>query len=454
MARLTKDSLSTIPAEARPTIDTPGVGIVHLGVGAFHRAHQAVYTEDAIAAGGGDWAIAEVAPNSTAVVDAMRAQDGLFSVTSLSGAGARTRVIAAVGRVLHAPSERSAVTGLLADPAIRVVTLTVTEKAYQPGSAMVKLLVDGIRARIIAGAPPLAVVSCDNLPSNGSQLRALIAEAVELPKTVTFPRTMVDRIVPASTDQTYALVRNALGVEDQAAVEAEPYKQWVIEDAFPGGRPAWDLAGAVLTDDVAPWEQLKLRTLNGVHSTVAYLGAVAGYETIADALRMPGLTDVLRQFIADEIAQSFTPPPGVSVVEYGDEVLERFADPAVRYRTVQVAMDGSQKLPYRVLRTVLDSRARGLSPRVGALVVAAWMRFAEGTADDGTALPLNDPMAPQIKAKLAASGSVVDQLLSLREIFPAELAADEEFRSLVHEWYRALTAHGVRATLSAIGGAS
>ncbi|NUO55337.1 MAG: mannitol dehydrogenase family protein [Hamadaea sp.] len=447
MARLSRAALAALPADARPTIDgDAGVGIVHLGVGAFHRAHQAVYTEDAIAAGGGDWAIAEVAPNSAAVVDALRAQDGLFSVTSLSGAGARTRVIGAVGRVLHAPSERSAVTDLLADPAIRVVTLTVTEKAYQPGSAMVKLLVDGIRARISAGAPPLAVVSCDNLPSNGSQLRALVAEAVPLPTSVTFPRTMVDRIVPASTAETYALVRSALGVDDLAAVEAEPYLQWVIEDDFPGGRPAWDLAGAVLTDDVAPWEQLKLRTLNGVHSTVAYLGALAGYETIAEALLMPGLTDLLRRFIADEIAVSFTPPPGVSVVAYGEEVLERFANPAIRHRTIQVAMDGSQKLPYRVLRTVLDVRARGLSPRFGALVVAAWMRFAEGTADNGEALPLNDPLAAQIRAELAGPGSVVDRLLSLTEIFPAELTGD--FRDLVAEWHRDLSTHGVRATVA------
>ncbi|NUT23769.1 MAG: mannitol dehydrogenase family protein [Hamadaea sp.] len=450
MARLTKQSLAGVPAEARPRIETPGLGIVHLGIGAFYRAHQAVYIEDAIAEGGGDWAVAAVAPSSTTIVDALRAQDGLFSVASLSAAGARTRVIASIGTVLHAPSERSTVTDLLADPAIRVVTLTVTEKAYQPGSAMVKLLVDGIRARIAAGAPPLAVVSCDNLPSNGSRLRALVAEAVDLPESVTFPKTTVDRIVPASTAETYALVRNALGVDDLAAVETEPYKQWVIEDAFPGGRPAWDRAGAVLTDDVAPWEQLKLRTLNGVHSTVAYLGALAGYETIADALVMPGLTDVLRRFIADEIAPSFAPPPGVSVMAYGDEVLERFENPAIRHRTIQVAMDGSQKLPYRVLRTVLDLRARGLSPRFGALVVAAWMRFAEGTADDGTQLPLNDPMAAQIQARLAAGDDVVDQLLSLTEIFPESLTSDEEFRSLVREWHRALSTHGVRATVAGV----
>jgi fructuronate reductase len=233
-------------------------------------------------------------------------------------------------------------------------------------------------------------------------------------------------------------------VADLAAVETEPYKQWVIEDVFPGGRPAWELAGAVLTDDVGPWEQLKLRTLNGVHSAAAYLGALAGCETIADALELPGLIGVLRRFIAEEIAPSFTPPPRVSVIAYGDEVLERFADPAIRHRTIQVAMDGSQKLPYRVVRTVLDLSARGLTPRFGALVVAAWIRYAEGFADDGRVLPLDDPLAPEIRAALAG-GPPVDQLLGLTQIFSADLP--DEFRSLVREWHSALQRHGVRAVV-------
>ncbi len=173
---------------------------------------------------------------------------------------------------------------------------------------------------------------------------------------------------------------------------AEPYPQWVIEDDFPGGRPAWETAGAVLTDDAGPWERLKLRTLNGVHSAMAYLGALAGRETIADALPIPGLTDAMRRLIAEDIAPSFTPPDGVSVVDYGESVLERFANPAIAHRTLQVAMDGSQKLPQRVLHTIRDRRAAGAEPRWGALVVAAWMRFARGVADDGRALPLDDPL--------------------------------------------------------------
>jgi fructuronate reductase len=294
------------------------------------------------------------------------------------------------------------------------------------------------------------VVSCDNLPANGSRLRAVLGEAMhgEAGPDVTFPCTTVDRIVPATTEATLATAQTALGVRDEAAVQAEPYRQWVIEDAFPGGRPGWERAGAVLTGDVAPWEQLKLRTLNGVHSTLAYLGALAGCETIADALRLPGMRDTLRRFIAEEVAPSFAPPPGVNVVEYGDEVLQRFANPAIRHRTIQVAMDGTQKLPYRVLETVRNRRRDGAEPRYGALVIAAWMRFAAGRADDGRALPLDDPLAPAVKAKLAGGGSAVDALLGLDQVFPADVASDGVIRKLIETWYADLARFGASAVVA------
>jgi fructuronate reductase len=447
MESLSTAALPALPEHTRPLM-TPGdagAGVLHLGVGAFHRAHQAVYTEAAMKAGGGDWAIIAVAPRTPEVVDALRAQDNLFSVVELDGAGARVRVCGAIGGTLHSPTQREAVLARLADPAIRVVTLTVTEKAYQPESAVMRLLAEGLQRRAIQGGAPLALVSCDNLPSNGVRLRQALENA---PEGVSFPCTTVDRIVPATTEAVFAAARRELGVADGAAVQAEPYKQWVIEDDFPGGRPQWDLAGAVLTGDVAPWEQLKLRTLNGVHSTLAYLGALAGCETIADALSLPGMRDTLRRFIADEVAPSFVPPPGVDVVEYGDEVLERFANPAIRHRTIQVAMDGTQKLPYRVLETVRNRRREGAEPRYGALVIAAWMRFAAGRDDDGRALPLDDPLATAVKARLAGGGSPVDALLGLAEVFPAEMAGDGVIRKLIATWYADLARHGATAVIA------
>ncbi|MEU7904596.1 mannitol dehydrogenase family protein [Actinoplanes sp. NPDC049118] len=481
-------TLSRLPEQSRPLLRPGSVpaGIVHLGLGAFHRAHQAVYTEEAVAAAGGDWGIVGVSPRSGAVVADLLAQDRLFSVTSLSGAGPRTRVIGALAGVRHAAADPGGVVALLADPAIRVVTLTVTEKGHRldpvtgelavdrvlltdlatagPPVTIPGLLVRGLLARYRADAGPLAVVSCDNFASNGRRLHGMVEQArVLVPgatggfgdwlrESVTFPGTMVDRIVPASTPATLAVAQAALGARDLAAVHGEPYRQWVIEDRFPGGRPAWEKAGAVLAADAGPWERLKLRSLNGVHSALAYLGAVAGRETIAAALEIPGMRSALERFVAEDVAGSFEPPPGVSVVGYGASVLDRFANPAIAHATRQVAMDGSQKLPQRVLHTIVDRRAAGASPRWGALVVAGWIRFVQGRTDDGRALPLDDPLAAEIRDRLAAAPSTprgaVEALFGLDAVFPAELAADETVRALVLDWLTALDRHGVEATLA------
>ncbi|HEY1176346.1 MAG TPA: mannitol dehydrogenase family protein, partial [Phytomonospora sp.] len=299
--------------------------------------------------------------------------------------------------------------------------------------------------------------SCDNLPGNGGRLRAAVLRRLALSDAtdqvldwidgqVAFPATAVDRIVPASTEATYRRVAGALGVTDGAAVDAEPYAQWVLQDRFPAGRPAWELAGAVLTDDVTPWEDLKLRTLNGVHSTLAYLGALAGCDTIAETLALPGMEATMRRLIAEDVAPGLTPPPGVSAVDYGEEVLARFANPGIAHRTVQIAMDGSQKLPQRILRTITERRAAGDRPVWAALSVAAWIRYTAGTSDTGEPLVLDDPLAGAITGALAsANGSAaaaVEAVFGLREIFPAELAVDAEVRALVADWLGRLARHG------------
>ena len=481
---LSRAAIPRLPAECRPLV-LPGdvsAGVLHVGLGAFHRAHQAVFTEAAIAATGGDWGIVAVAPHSRGVLDAVAAQDLLFSVTTLHPREGGTRAVGAFASLLHASSQPAEVVAALADPAIRVVTLTVTEKAYRmdPASGRIRpddaelradlrgdrapatipgLLVQGLlaRARGAAAGAPLSVVSCDNLPSNGARLRSLVEQCLALVPgsegvldNVTFPSTMVDRIVPATSAALLAQAASALGVADKAAVGAEPFTQWVIEDAFAGDRPAWESAGAVLTTDVASWEKLKLRELNGVHSTLAYLGAVAGAETIADTLALAGADAVARRLLAEDIVPTIAPPEGVDPAAYGQSVLDRFANPSVCHRTIQIAMDGSQKLPQRLLHTVLDRRRAGASPRWAALALAAWIRFLAGHADDGRELVLDDPLADVLRPA-AARGSAragVDAVFAIEAVFPAELAADEEFKAEVSGWLADLERHGVANVLA------
>ncbi|MBO0826281.1 MAG: mannitol dehydrogenase family protein, partial [Streptosporangiales bacterium] len=308
--RLSLRTLDRVPLDARPRVDPPArrVGVVHLGVGAFHRAHQAVYTEDA-----GDWGICGVTQRSARVARRLLPQDGLYAVLTKGPGAGDARVVGAVREVLVGPDDPASVVARIADPAVRVVTLTVTEKGYRRDPATGRLrrddpevaadlagrtprtvvgqLVAGLDARRCTDAGPLTVVCCDNLPSNGPALRALVGDyvgddglAAWIAGSVRFPATMVDRIVPATTDADRAEVTRLLGVVDDGAVVAEPFSQWVIEDDFAADRPAWEKAGAVLTADVAPYETVKLRMLNGAHSTLAYLGALAGHEHIADAV--------------------------------------------------------------------------------------------------------------------------------------------------------------------------
>jgi fructuronate reductase len=486
---LSRATLAGVPAECRRHTTAPGLaaGIVHLGVGAFHRAHQAVFTEDAIAAAGGDWGISGIAPRSRQVLDRLAAQDLLYSVTSLSARSTTTRVVGVLTSLLHAPSDPGAVVGRIADPATRIVTLTVTEKGYRldpvrgglrtddpevladlagdrPPVTVPGMLVAGLVRRALAGGPPLAVLSCDNLSRNGRRLARVVQDALGLvpapvaararawvEANVAFPCSMVDRVVPAQGDATRDRAAGALGVADLAALEAEPFRQWVVQDTFPAGRPAWELAGAELVEDVTAWEELKLRVLNGTHSTMAYLGALAGRATIEQALALPGMREFLWRLLLEDIVPTLEPPPGVDPVRYGEAVLERFANPMVVHRTLQVAMDGSQKLPQRLAPTIADRLRAGAEPRWAALALAGWMRFVTGRADDGAALPLDDPLAGPIRSAAGRSGSprsLAGALLGLDQIFGAELRDSAALRALVVEWLGALEADGAAGVLA------
>lgn len=461
---------------------TPGIGIVHLGLGAFFRAHGAVYMGEAMARSGGDWGIVGVSLQSAGTRDALIPQDCVYTALELGPLGRVPRVIASVVGVLVAPEDPEAVLAQMADPAVRIVTLTVTEKGYchDPSSGALILahpdivhdlaqnlprsapgyLVQALQRRRAAGARPFTVLTCDNLPRNGQLVRGVVlalARAVDpgladwIAAEGRFPATMVDRIVPATKPEDIAALQDLTGYHDAAPVMHEPFRQWVIEDDFVDGlRPDLALVGVQLVQDVTAFEHMKLRMLNGTHSALAYLGYLAGHETIAATVADPVFAAFVRQLWRAEIIPALTPPPGVDLAAYADALFDRYANPAIRHRTWQIAMDGSQKLPQRILGTLADNLAAGRPSPGLVLAVAAWMRYVGGVDEKGRPIEVKDPLATRLRALSdGADGAAetVAALLSLREVFSAALAAD--LRVGLIDAYESLVTKGARAaTLS------
>ncbi len=458
-----------------------GAGIVHLGLGAFFRAHVARYVSEAMAAEGGDWRVIGVSLRRPDVRDALAPRGFRYHAVELRPDGEIPREIDVIKDVLVAPEDPEAVIRAMSDPGVRLVTLTVTEKGYcrdpatgaldrtnpdiaadiadpdRPRSAP-GFLVAALARRRALGLRPFTILSCDNLPDNGAQTRAVtLALARETDAALAdwieaearFPSTMVDRIVPATTPEDVARLARDCGITDAAPVFHEPFRQWVIEDDFVDGiRPAFEAAGATMVADVAPFEAMKLRCLNGAHTALACLGLLAGHETIADTVADPPFAAYVRHLWRVEIVPAVTPPPGVDLGAYTDALFDRFANPAIRHRTAQIATDTSQKLPQRLLATLADNRAAGRPYEAIALAVAAWFRLIEGTDDTGRPVTLDDPLLARLKAlsdDARGPAGKVAALLSLAEVFPAPLARDAALRDCLAEQYEALRDRGTRA---------
>lgn len=488
MARLSLATLTATPQSAQPPIDPRAIGggIVHLGLGAFHRAHQAVYTQLAMAATGDtSWGICGVTQRSLDVVEQLAPQDGLYSVLQ-RGDAVSISVLAPIRELLFAKTQTDELVARLANPSTRIVTLTVTEKGYRHDPASGRLragdaevladakgrspqtvvgqLVRGLQARQRAESGPVTVVCCDNLPSNGRTLARLVADFCDLlppaesastsawiEAFARFPCSMVDRIVPAATDADRVDAARLLGLDDLGVVVAEPFMQWVIEDDFAAPRPAWDAAGAIFTDDVTPYEAMKLRLLNGSHSAITYLGALVGFDYVADFVRLDDAAGFVRALMDLDVTPTLGVPAGFDVVQYKDDLLARFGNRALRHRTAQIAMDGSQKLPQRLLGVITDRRAAGETPEHAMLAVAAWMRYvsAEKT-EQGRAIVVDDPLADVIKQRLDGvhdSQQTVDRLLAIEQIFPAQLRDDATVRARLIDYVESLASKGVRSTV-------
>ncbi|SMF51952.1 fructuronate reductase [Tistlia consotensis] len=470
--RLSNATLGRLPAGvARPPYDrsrlTPG--LVHLGVGAFHRAHQAVCTEAALASepdGALDWGIVGASLRSPATRAALAPQDGLYSLAVRDGLGERLAVVGALLDVLVLPGSAEALLGRMADPATRIVGLTVTEKGYHldpasgaldlaapavaadlaspraPGSVH-GLIVEALRRRRAAGLAPFAVLSSDNLSDNGRVLRrAVLAFAGALDPELArwiegeaaFPSTMVDRITPATTEADRLRIDRALGLEDAWPVVTEPFSQWVIEDDFPLGRPAWEAGGAVFSSDIGAWERMKLRMLNGAHSAIAYLGQLKGHPTVDAAVADPEIAGLVEGLWA-ETAGTFAAPSDPAA--YARALMARFRNPALGHRTAQIAMDGSQKLPPRLLAPLRDRLAKGAPCGHLTTAVGAWMAYVVVRIRAGGAAALDDPLADKIAARLAGvdrtPAALVGALLSLEAVFGRDLADSETLREALVE---------------------
>jgi fructuronate reductase len=459
------------------------VGQVHLGLGAFHRAHQAVYTEDAIRhTGETNWGIAAFTQRSGAAAARLTPQDGLYTVVERGEGAVAPRIVGALREVGDASADPAAVVDRISDPSVHVVTLTVTEKGYRHNPVTGQLrrddpyvladlgsrtprTVPGVLAHAIArraasGAGPLTVISCDNLPDNGRLLERLVrgfADAAGLSAVddaaVAFPSTVVDRIVPVTTEYDIAQLYERIGVRDEAPVICEPFRQWVIENRFAGPIPAWSSVGAQLVDDAAPWEQLKLRILNAAHSTLAYLGLRLGYRSIVEAVRDPMLADVCRRLIAEDVEPSLDVPPGVDAAQYGESVLARFANTALPHTTIQIAADGSQKIGPRLLRTVSGRAAQGAPARWAALGIAGWALHVVDPVDAaGRPVELADPRADELAAMTAGLPvpQAVRRLVTDPTVVGADLAHNTEFTDRVVNLADDLHRHGSAALLAEV----
>jgi mannitol 2-dehydrogenase len=486
VTQLSGATLGALPrAVAVPGYDRDRVraGIVHLGVGGFHRSHQAFFLDRLLARGGADdWGICGVGvlPGDRRMAEVMAAQDCLWTVVVKHADGfVDARVIGSMVEYLLAPDDPERVVEKMADPRVRIVSLTVTEGGYnitaagafdagnpsiladlQPGAALATsfgLVTEALARRRARGVPPFTVMSCDNVPGNGDVARRSFAAFAALrdgelgewvAAEVAFPNSMVDRITPATTDEDRAELSRRFGVEDAWPVVCEPFSQWVLQDAFGNGRPALQDVGVQVVDDVAPYELMKLRLLNAGHQVLGHVGRLAGLEYVHEACQDPVIRRLLLGYWRSEAIPTLHPVPGMDLRRYVSDLLDRFGSPAVRDTLDRLRTDSSDRIPKFLLPVLRENLASGGEIRRAALVLAAWARGLEGPDDTGRPIEVVDAR----RDELVAAAARPDQPLGLvadRAVF-GDLADDERFAAVYRAELAALREHGARATVEAV----
>ncbi|WP_318455209.1 fructuronate reductase [Photobacterium leiognathi] len=472
------------PTYARSNLKTR---IVHLGFGAFHRAHQALFTNEMLQKTNSDWGICEVNLfGGEDLIEQLRVQDHLYTVAEKGAEATEVKLIASVTESLHPILDsKAAVLAKMTEEQVAIVSMTITEKGYcvdpatgrldknngliiadlanpkDPSSA-IGYIVEALRQRREKGVQPFTVMSCDNVQENGHVARAAVLDFANLvdvelaswiEANVTFPCTMVDRIVPAATEETLTEIAQLVGVEDPCGIACEPFLQWVIEDNFVAGRPDWNVAGAEFVSDVVPFEEMKLRMLNGSHSFLAYLGFLGGYAHISDTMTNDDYRTAAFDMMMKAQAPTLNMPEGTDLEAYATLLIERFTNPSLKHQTWQIAMDGSQKIPQRMGGSLRHHLAQGTDFKWLAMGIAGWMRYVCAVTEQGETIDVRDPMVEQFQAIYAEHGlnvSAVKALLSIEAIFGTDLIANETFVSAVTDAYQLILDKGARAAVASL----
>jgi mannitol-1-phosphate/altronate dehydrogenase len=457
--------LVTYPSYDRTAL-TPAV--VHMGVGGFHRSHQAVYFDDLAASGATGWGVVGVGIRRRRLGRVLREQDNLYTVVERGVHGSTARVIGSMVEYLLLADAPATVGARLRDPRTRLVTLTITGDGYRlPGSLndpdahrwIFPLIVDALDARRRAGARPFTVLSCDNLPDNGGAARRAVSTLAAdrsvalsswIDRHVSFPNSMVDRITPATSRADRKQVKREFGVHDACPVITEPFAQWVIEDQFSNGRPPLESAGVMFVTDVRPYKLIKSRLLNGSHSALGYVGVLAGYRRADEAMKDKAIKAMMTRMMREEVAPLLPSAiPGMDLDEYQRTLLNRLANPAIGDPLSRLCARGSTKMVDYVLPTLQEASIGRRPRRLLTLVVAAWLRYLRGTDLSGTRIELEDARADELKARAWAGQGSPRHLLRLHDIF-GDLSHNRDFCAEVEDLTRLLDIRGVGGAIAAV----
>jgi len=467
----------------RPTYDRTKLrhGIVHIGVGGFHRAHQAVYLDDLLSEPGSEsWGLCGIGllPDDKRMADVLRSQDRLYTVVSRDNSGDSARVVGSMSAYFWAPEDSEAVIEKMASPDCRIVSLTITEGGYYinqgtgefdaahpdivrelenkgPPQCVFGYLAAALSRRKARGLAPFAAQSCDNIQMNGDVLKKMFLAFLSIKDPslrdwvdaeCSFPNSMVDRITPATTDDHRSMVRDTFGIDDGWPVVTEPFRQWVVEDRFPLGRPAWEKVGAQMVAEVLPYEKMKIRLLNASHQALCYVGMLMGYSFVHETMGDPFVRNLIRRLMDDEVTPLLPPVPGVDLGEYKRTLIERFSNRSIADQLSRIGTDGSARIPKFVLPSIAEAVASGGKISALCFTVASWLRYLQGKDEAGGVLPLNDTMLVELRATPGFGSSDPRNMLKIHELF-GDLAFSQRFVDETCRLYRSIADRGSRATI-------